>query len=218
MNRKFIKNSNIVLKNIFNSNNCLDILKNFIEAFLNIQIINIKFNKNPLNKNQKNQEENTNKVTNDMGFADVRIETADGEELNVGIQIVDGDYVQNKMFLYYAKIHTNQVSYDDNRKIAKTITINILDFQYFSSKQYHKKISIKTNMINDNILETIEMHVLELPKFKINPKEELTDKEAWMIYLQGQDINLMNYAKEENSKIKKLDNLLEKYWEDEKIE
>ena len=217
MNRKFIKNSNIVLKNIFNSNNCLDILKNFIEAFLNIQIINIKFN-NPLNKNQKNQEENTNKVTNDMGFADVRIETADGEELNVGIQIVDGDYVQNKMFLYYAKIHTNQVSYDDNRKIAKTITINILDFQYFSSKQYHKKISIKTNMINDNILETIEMHVLELPKFKINLEEELTDKEAWMIYLQGQDTNLMNCAKEENSKIKKLDNLLEKYWEDEKIE
>ena len=211
MNRKFIQNSNIILKRVFNSNNCLDILKNFIETFLKVQIINIKFNKNPINKNQNTALEN-------FGIADVRIETIENEELNVGIQIVDGDYVQNKMFLYYAKIHTNQISYGDNRKIARTITINILDFPYFGSKQYHKKISIKTNILNDNILETMEMHVLELPKFKIDSGTQLTNKEAWMVYLQGQDMDLINLAKEKYKKIRRLDNLLEKYWADEKLE
>ena len=71
------------------------------------------------------------------------------------------------MFLYYARVHTNQITYNDNRKIAKTVTINILDFNYFSSYNYHRKISIKTNIIDDNILETMEMHVIELPKFKM---------------------------------------------------
>ena len=61
-----------------------------------------------------------------MGIVEVRIQTED-EELNVGIQIIDGNYVQNKMFLYYARVHTNQITYNDNRKIAKTVTINILD-------------------------------------------------------------------------------------------
>lgn len=210
MNRKFIQNSNLILRRVFNSNNCLDILKNFIETFLNIQIINIKLNKNPINKNR-------NIVLENFGMADVRIETDQNEEINVGIQIVDGNYIQNKMFLYYAKIHTNQIEYD-NRKIARTITINILDLEYFSSIKYHKKISIKTNIINDNILETMEMHVLELPKFKKKPNTELTREEAWMAYFQGQDINLINEAKEKYSKIKKLDNLLERYWEEEKIE
>lgn len=202
MNRKFIQNSNLVLKKVFNSNNCLDILKNFIETFLKIQIINIKLNIS----------------TGNFGIADVRIETAENEELNVGIQIVDGDYIQNKMFLYYARIHTNQVTYKDNRKIARTITINILDLAYFSSIKYHKKISIKTNIVNDNILETMEMHILELPKFKKSPNTELTREEAWMSYLQGQDSDLINEAKEKYSKINKLDNLLEKYWKEEKIE
>lgn len=201
MNRKFIENSNYILRKILNSNNTLDILKNFIETFLKIQIINIKLNKSPEN----------------CGIADVRIETIENVSLNVGIQIIDGDYIQNKMFLYYARVHTNQLAYGDNRKIAKTITINILDLAYFSSKKYHKKISIKSNVVNDSILETIDMHVLELPKFKHGDKE-LTIEEAWMAYLQGEDEKTIKEAKEKYKKINKLDDLLEKYWKDEVIQ
>ena len=118
MNRKLIQNSNYVLRTILNSNNCLEILKNFIESFLELKIKNIKINKTPLIDG---------KPTKEYGIIDVRILTTDKQEYNVGIQIIDGDYIQNKMFLYYAKIHSNQILYNDNRKIARTITINILE-------------------------------------------------------------------------------------------
>lgn len=207
MNRKFVSNSNFVLRKILNLRENSDILKDLIESVLDIEIANIEINKF-IGKNIS--EEN-------FGIADVRVETSENEELNIGIQIVDGEYIQNKMFLYYARIHTNQILYGDNRNIARTITINILDFCFFSSQSYHKKISTKTNLINDNIIETMEMHVLELPKFKNNKAGHISRKESWIAYMQGESIELITQAKENNEKIRKLDKLLEKYWQNEKI-
>ena len=209
MNRKFVSKSNLVLSKILNSNNCLDILKDFIETILKVKIKNITLN------NPKEYYSSTTYYS--MGIVEVRIQTED-EELNVGIQIIDGNYVQNKMFLYYARVHTNQITYNDNRKIAKTVTINILDFNYFSSYNYHRKISIKTNIIDDNILETMEMHVIELPKFKMLNLSNIKKEEAWIGYFQGQNLKLIQLSKEKFSKISKLDELLEKYWKEKKIE
>lgn len=211
MNRKFVSKSNLVLSKILNSNNCLDILKDFIETILKVKIKNITLN------NPKENKYYSSTTYYSMGIVEVRIQTED-EELNVGIQIIDGNYVQNKMFLYYARVHTNQITYNDNKKIAKTVTINILDFNYFSSYNYHRKISIKTNIIDDNILETMEMHVIELPKFKMLNLSNIKKEEAWIGYFQGQNLKLIQLSKEKFSKISKLDELLEKYWKEEKIE
>ena len=211
MNRKFVSKSNLVLSKILNSHNCLDILKDFIETILKVKIKNITLN------NPKENKYYSSTTYYSMGIVEVRIQTED-EELNVGIQIIDGNYVQNKMFLYYARVHTNQITYNDNRKIAKTVTINILDFNYFSSYNYHRKISIKTNIIDDNILETMEMHVIELPKFKMLNLSNIKKEEAWIGYFQGQNLKLIQLSKEKFSKISKLDELLEKYWKEEKIE
>ena len=201
MNRKFVSKSNLVLSKILNSNNCLDILKDFIETILKVKIKNITLN------NPKENKYYSSTTYYSMGIVEVRIQTED-EELNVGIQIIDGNYVQNKMFLYYARVHTNQITYNDNRKIAKTVTINILDFNYFSSYNYHRKISIKTNIIDDNILETMEMHVIELPKFKMLNLSNIKKEEAWIGYFQGQNLKLIQLSKEKFSKISKLEELL----------
>lgn len=204
MNRKFITNSNLVLRKILNSDDNLDILKNFIESFLKIEIRKININKSPIING---------KVSKQYGIVDTRIETKNNEQLNVGIQIIDGDYVQNKMFFYYAKIHSNQVMFNDNRKIVKTITINILDMKFFSSIKYHKVIKIETN--EKSIFETIEMHLIELPKFN-NYSEKFLDEELWTGYFKGTQ-KLIDKAKIKNIQINKLDNLLEKYWREEKI-
>lgn len=205
MNRKFIKNSNKILRKILNSDNCLDILKNIVESFLNIKIQKIQINQSLENKNSKL-----------YGIVDMRVTTKD-EELNVGIQIIDGDYIQNKMFLYYAKIHSNQIFYNDGRKIARTATINILDMPFFSSNKYHKIIKIKTNLINDNILETMELHVVELPKFDSQLNNESSNEKLWTAYLKGDSEENVNFAKNKNMQICKLDSLLEEYWRKEII-
>lgn len=212
MNRKFISKSNFVLRKVLNSKDNLDIIQDFIESFLKIKIKEIKLN--PYLKSRENylpKEEN-------FGIVDVRVTLENGEEYNIGIQFIDGYYVQNKMLLYYAQIHANQLRYEKTRKVAKTITINLLDFCHFSGEEYHKKIFIDTNLDKYGKTEKMEFHVIELPKFHLLKDEKITKEKAWLIYLTGNRKILVEEVKHKYKEIDKLDKLLEKYWREEKME
>ena len=71
--------------------------------------------------------------------------------------------------------------------------------------------------MDDNILETVEMHVLELPRFNEDEIDELTKEEAWMAYFKGSNSKLIKKAKMKYQYINELDDLLIKYWKEEKI-
>ena len=91
MNRKFINKSNFVLRKILNSQENIDILKEFIEEILAIKIEEATINPYLTKlKNKLPAEEN-------FGIADLRIKTTENIELNVGIQIIDGKYIIQKI-------------------------------------------------------------------------------------------------------------------------
>ena len=199
MNRKFVAKSNFVLRRVLNSEDNIDILKEFIEVILDIEIESAKIN--PYLERIKNKlpsEEN-------FGIADLRVQIVGNEELNIGIQIIDGQHILTKMFLYFAQINSYQLEYKDNREFAKTITINILDDIFTKETKYHSRM----------ILKEEKMHILELPKFKINKHEEMSLKEAWLNYLKGENIEK---AIQKSENIKKLDDLLNCYWDNEIME
>ena len=74
MNRKFISNSNYVFRKVLNNEQCVDILKDFIGAILNIEIEEIQLNRY-LSENEKYLPKEEN-----FGIADVRIRTKENEE------------------------------------------------------------------------------------------------------------------------------------------
>lgn len=207
MNRKFISKSNRVLRKVLNSKENLDILQDLIETFLKIKIKEIILN--PYLENKSNHLPSPE----NFGIADVRIKLENQEELNVGIQFIDGYYAQNKMLLYYAQIHSNQLEYQDDRKIAKTITINLLDFNYLKADSYFNKIVIPSKTDYQ-----VELCVLELPKFMASEQSMLNKQEAWMTYLCGWQEEIIAEVLKNFAKIKKLDNLLEEYWKNETME
>ena len=208
MNRKFISKSNYVLHKVLNSKQGVEILKDFIESILEIEIKEISLN--PYLEKIKNRlpaEEN-------FGIADVRIKTNEDEEMNIGVQFIDGEHISTKMLLYYAQIHLNQVLYE-NRKIAKTITINLLDFYYSKKDTYFNKIIIDEKNSKKSEMDLIELISLELPKFKVKEENKMSTKEAWISYFKGENVN---YATKKYNKIAMLDKLLIKYWDEEVIE
>lgn len=210
MNRKFVSNSNYILRKVLNSDEHLEIIKDFIESILDINIKQIELNPY-LNEKSKYLPKEEN-----FGIVDVRITTDEQEEINVGIQFVDGlYYLQTKMLMYYAQIHLNQLEYDSKREFTKTITINILDTKLFESEEYYKIITIKSNEQDIN-LEELELHVIELPKFINQDIENMSRKEEWISYLKG--CEKKDIAKFKNENILLLDELLEQYWLKEKME
>ena len=209
MNQKFVAKSNFVLRRVLNTEENVDILKEFIEVMLNLEIKEAKIN--PYLEKIKNHlpaEEN-------FGIADLRIMTSENEERNVGIQIIDGEHILTKMLLYYVQIHANQLEYDENRECAKTNTINILDFVWNKELEYHSKMVVKEGNMTNIIKDYPEIHILQLPKFKIKDSRNMTLKQAWISYLKGE--NTEEVIKK-SDKIEKLDKLLRKYWREEVIE
>ena len=190
MNRKLVSKSNFVLRKVLNTKENIDIIKDFIEAILEIDIEKIKLNEY-LRKKEKYLPSEEN-----FGVLDCRIQTKEGENFNIGIQYVDGIYIQTKMLLYYSQIHLNQLDYNDNREFARTITINLLDFNYFETQNYEKKISIETNEKKVKSKE-IELYVIELPKVKYS-NDKMNRKKEWIIYLEGSNIEKIEKIKEEN--------------------
>lgn len=212
MNRKFISHSNFILRKVLNSKENLDIIQDFIEAILKIEIETIE-----LNPYLESMEKYLPKEEN-FGIADVRIKLKNTQELNIGIQFIDGYYIENKILLYYAQIHTNQLKYDRPKKLAKTITINILDFEYFGLPDYHQKKYIETKVNSIKKGEKFEIHTIELPKFKYIKSIPISKEEEWMIYLTGDKSELVKEVEKRNPKIRKLNNLLQEYWEKETMQ
>lgn len=209
LNRSFVYNSNYVLRKILNSEENLDIVQDFIEKILNIKISKIYLREYLGEKIRYLPEKEK------YGIVDVRVITENGTKLNVGIQIIDGDYVQEKILAYASLIHINQFEYENNNDYAKTVTINILDCVYFQSQEdIHKVMNFLDRKFKYYPSEEIEFHILELPKFEKSTLETFED--AWVAYFKG-DKELAEEAIERCEKINKLDNLLKKFWRDENI-
>ena len=89
----------------------LNILKDFIESILKIKVLEI-IERPYLNQIYLPKEEN-------FGVIDVRVITEDMKEINVGIQFINGYYIENKILLYYAQIHSKQIEYSSHNSITK---------------------------------------------------------------------------------------------------
>ncbi len=194
MNRKIIADSNSVLRKIFKDEENIDVLKDLIETILNVEIKEINLVKN-LHYSLIYKEV--------KGIAEVKITTTDEEKILVGMQIIDGFYIQNKMVLYQAQLQLNEEVYKD---VTKTVTINILDDEYFDVTDYKKQIQVKTvGAVSSKKFG--EIYLIQLKKFDGKNYDE--KEKEWIEYLKEE------IQEPKNEKIKKLDNLLDDYWKNE---
>ena len=150
------------------------------------------------------------------GIVTVRVIDEKEKEYNIGIQIIDGIYFQEKVLLFGANTHGCQTDFDDHNNITKTATINILDFNGFSTPSYHKVITFGCKYENSvKTIDELVFHVLELPNYKQKAPE--SKEEEWLQYLKGDNEDMIEKIKQNNPAIKKLDEKLQEYWSKETI-
>jgi predicted transposase/invertase (TIGR01784 family) len=109
------------------------------------------------------------------GRLDVRAKTADGMQVDIEVQINNQKNMDKRTLFYWGKLFLEGIKQgDDYIKLSKVITINILDFDYLDIAKFHSTYHLwEDNEQNYLLTDLIEVHFIELPKFRRFDQKDL---------------------------------------------
>jgi len=167
-------------KKLFGSEENKDLLLSLINAILAEQerITEIEL-KNPYNL--------ADYRAGKMSILDIKARDEKGRWLNIEMQIGQDLNFDKRAIYYWSKLVTEQLSEGMMfRELKKTISINILDFNFVpGEKELHniyKIINTRTGK-DDNLHDLFELHYIELRKFKKTYQEISTTLDRWVTFL-----------------------------------
>lgn len=166
-----------VFKNIFGSEKHPEILISFLNAILKPvkKIVSVKINKNDLDKQF---------IEDKYSRLDVKATTSNDEIINIEIQLKNENNMIKRSIYYLSKMYEEQLSEGENySKISRTICINILNFKYLRTSNFHTGYRLKEITTNEELTDVIELHFVEIPKLK-SGSDEKDMLVAWTEFLK----------------------------------
>ena len=201
-------------KRVFGRNGNEGILKDFLESILDIEIKDITIQNPEIPKNMRDSK---------IGILDVRAEINGKEIIEVEMQVQNQYNIDKRSPIYITKIYSDQLKEGDSYvEVKKVAVINILNFNYYERNSYHSVGRMKFENSKENekvdmgyILEEqyvtndLEMHFIELPKFRKKNPDISSKLDQWLWLICGEEEKI-KMAKNENEKIKEAKSELEK--------
>lgn len=203
-----------VFKRVFGRNGNEGILKDFLESILDIEIKDITIQNPEIPKNMKDSK---------IGILDVRAEINGKEIIEVEMQVQNQYNIDKRSPIYITKIYSDQLKEGDSYvKVKKVAVINILNFNYYERNSYHSVGRMKFENSKENekvdmgyileeqyVTDDLEMHFIELPKFRKKNPDISSKLDQWLWLICGEEEKI-KMAKNENEKIKEAKSELEK--------
>ena len=200
--------SDYVFKRIFAREENNSMLKDFLEAILNIHISKVEV---------KNPELTPNMADEKLGILDLKLDIDNERVVDVEMQVSNEHNIKERSSTYLSKLAAEQLKAKQNYKeLKKIITINILKYNYLERNSYHSIARMKyedTNPIEfvdmgyneeeEEATNTFEMHFIELPKFKEKNPNCNTKLEQWLWLIDGSKEEKVKMSALENEEINK---------------
>jgi len=179
----------LIFKKLFGSEENKDILKSLINSILpeNEKIIDLKL-KNPYNL--------ADYIDGKLSILDIKAVDEKGKWYDIEMQVDPLSYYGQKVLFYWGKVFTGQLeSGGMYSKLNKTIVISLLDFIYFpADTRVHRIVSLRDieSFEKYSDLDFMDLHFIELKKFKKELNELKTTLDRWITFLN----NAYKYEKE----------------------
>ena len=165
-----------VFKRIFGNEKHPNILISFLNAVINptdriksVQILNTDIDKEH--------------IDDKYSRLDVKALTDKGEHINIEIQVRNEYNMIERSLYYWSKMFESQIIKRDNySKLARTVCINILDFEYLDGDSFHSIYKLKEVTTNKELTDKMELHFIELPKLEDNKISDML--EAWLLFIK----------------------------------
>ena len=142
----------------------------------------------------ENKELTKEMLEDKTGRIDVRAKTQNGEQIDVEVQLTDQNNMDKRTLFYWGKLFLEGIKQgEDYTNLKKVITINLVNFNYLETKDYHSSFHLWEDSEKDYLLsDVMEIHFIELPKFRKNTlkngEEGNKELNRWLSFLQ-QDIS-----------------------------
>lgn len=200
-------NNDYVFKRVFAYEGNEDLLRDFLEAILNISIQKIEVQNPELPKNYKDEKK---------GTLDIKVQLNQNTIIDVEMQLENEENIDSRSTSYLGKLVSNQLRTGDfYTQLKKSIVICILNFEFYKTNNYHNIAKMKFDKATKETYidmgyekeeevasSYIQMHFIELPKFiKKNP-EVKTRLEQWLWLLAGKE-DKIEMAEKKNKEVKK---------------
>ena len=201
-------------KRVFGRNGNEAILKDFLESILDIEIKDIIIQNPEIPKNMRDSK---------IGILDVRAEINGREIIEVEMQVQNQYNIDKRSPTYITKLYSDQLKEGDSYiEVKKVAVINILNFNYYKRNSYHSVARMKFEDSKENekvymgyiaedqyATEDLEMHFIELPKFREKSPDISSKLDQWLWLICGEEEKI-KMAKKENEKIKEAKSELDK--------
>ena len=202
-----------IFKRVFAYKGNESVLKDFLEALLKIEIKRIKITNPEIIPYEKGEK---------RGLLDIKAEINDGTMLDVEMQMKNERNTEERATEYMGKMISEQLQVgEDYQNLKKSIVIFITNYNFLKRNSYHSigrmkfDKTIEDEYVNlgydkeDEVASKyIEVHYIELPKFKKKELSKFTKLDQWMcIFTQNREGIML--AEKENKEIKRAINTLD---------
>lgn len=166
-------------KKLFGSAENKDLLISFINAVVSKenQIVDLTL-LNPYNHKDYPADK--------LSILDIKATDEQGRQYNIEMQITDQVYYNQRVLYYWSKLYASQLQQGDAfPELKKTISINILNFNYFDQEHdYHNVFKILNVRSHNSYFEDLELHFIELEKFDKDILHLKTALDRWANFLK----------------------------------
>ena len=203
--------NDFIFKKVFGNNKNKGMLIDLLSGILNINIHQIEI------KAEVDLERDL--IDNKEGILDIEAVIDNGITIDIEMQMQDQYNMTERSLFYWSGLYYNGLKSGGNyKKNNRVVTINILNFDIFKEGPYHKVATIRREYKNKLLTNDLEMHFIQIPKFKKEGSEKENKKLwQWLKFIDGQDEKGVKKAMEENKKVKEASDELEYLTGDEAV-
>ena len=185
-----------IFKKIFAKKGNESILKDLLNSILQIKIKSIEV---IADANLERQLE-----SNKLGILDLKAKVDEDTIVNIEIQIINRYNMIERTLFYWSGLYYNVLQKGaDYKEIKKVIAINILDYNEFEEGPYHEIAKLRREYLYKILTDKIEIHFIQIPKFKKQRKDMKTKLDMWMDFISQIDEKEVKNAMSKNKEIKK---------------
>jgi len=119
--------------------------------------------------------------------------------------------MDKRTLFYWSKLYTEQLNEGQAfNELKKTITINILDFEYIKVDNYHSVFHLWEDSRKDyKLTDVLEIRFIELPKFRKTKPDMGKPLDRWLLFLEDSPKEVLDMAIKAEPAIEKAQKVLE---------